>query len=374
MNRSWTEIKLDVIQNNYRLYESEILARFGDSPCEVMAVVKADAYGYGDTQVAAALQKIGCKNFAVSNLNEAINLRKANITGQILILGYTPPEEAHDLLKYDITQALLCDEYAQELAGVGIKAHFAIDSGMNRIGLDANKPEKCEAIIRKFARQFKLTGIFTHLCVADTPSEAEFTNEQLAKFKAVAQRVSDLNLPYVHCMNSAGGLWQEPFGNLTRLGIILYGLKPDYANSLPSGIKPALEWKSVISMIKTVQQGETIGYGRSFRAEQKLRVATIPTGYADGYNRMLSNKGCVLICGKRARILGRVCMDQFMVDVTDIPQAKAGREVTLLGEGYDADEMAHCIGTIGYEIVCNISSRVERRYMPSALFSSEEKL
>jgi len=360
VRRCWTEINLNAIRNNYIICAQDIAKKAPQS--EIMAVVKADAYGHGDTQVATLLQQEGCKNFAVSNINEAKNLREANIQGQILILGYTPPKNARDLLKYDITQTLLCEEFAQNFAGRGIKAQFAIDSGMNRIGLDANNPDTCEATIRKYAKEFNLTGIFTHLCVADTPEENSFTTLQIEKFKNVAERIQDMNLPYIHCMNSAGGLWQKPYGNLARLGIVLYGLKPDYANSLPEGIQPALEWKSVISMIKTVHKGETIGYGRTFTADKELRIATIPTGYADGYNRALSNNGHVLIHGKKAPITGRICMDQFMADVTDIPEASAFDEVTLIGQGYTADDMAHDIGTIGYEIVCDISPRVERRY------------
>jgi len=360
VRRCWTEINLNVIRNNYRICAKDIAKRAPQT--EIMAVVKADAYGHGDTEVATLLQQEGCKNFAVSNINEAKNLREAGIEGQILILGYTPPNKAEELLKYDITQTLLCEEFAQNFADRGIKAQFAIDSGMNRIGLDADNPDICEATIRKYAKEFNLTGIFTHLCVADTPEQENFTASQIAKFKEVAKRIQDMNLPYIHCMNSAGGLWQRPYGNLTRLGIVLYGLKPDYANTLPCGIQPALSWKSVISMIKTVHKGETIGYGRTFTADKELRVATIPTGYADGYSRALSNRGHILIHGKKAKITGRICMDQFMADVTDIPEASALDEVTLIGEGYTADDMAHDIDTIGYEIICDISPRVERRY------------
>ncbi len=180
-------------------------------------------------------------------------------------------------------------------------------------------------------------------------------------------RVSDLNLPYCHCMNSAGGLWQHSdVSCFARLGIILYGLKPDYLNSLPSGIEPALSWKSVVSMVKQVNPGDTIGYGRTFEVKKAMRVATIPTGYADGYSRLLSNKGWVLINGKRAPILGRVCMDKMMVDISEIDNVHMGTEVVLIGQSGNevltADDIANTYGTIGYEIVCGISKRVERIY------------
>lgn len=356
VKRSWVEINMDVLASNYHIYQTQMAA-----DQEIMAVVKADAYGHGDVQTAEKLQELGCKNFAVSNIEEAIKLREANIVGQILILGYTPVSCACDLTKYDLTQALLSEDYAERLKGRGIKAQFALDTGMNRIGLDADFPDECERNIRKYASSFILTGLFTHLCAADTESQKEFTDLQIAKFKAVTDRLNDLKLPYIHCMNSAGGLWCKPYGNLVRLGIILYGLKPDYTNSLPKGIKPVLEWKSVISMIKTLQPGETVGYGRTFTAQKETTVATVSVGYADGYNRLLSNKGKVFINGKPAPIIGRVCMDQLMVDVTGIDAAFED-EVILLGEGYDADDMAQDIGTIGYEVVCNISKRVTRQY------------
>ena len=355
--RSWVEIDLERIQANYKIYQKLLPADM-----KIMAVVKADAYGHGDTVIAETLANNGCRDFAVSNICEAIRLREAGIEGQILILGYTPPQCAKDLLAYDITQAVLSEEYADALKEEKVKVHFAIDTGMNRIGLDADDPEACERVIRKYAHILEITGLFTHLCVADTPEENEFTQEQILKFKRVVSAVEDMKLQYVHCMNSAGGLWQKPYGVFARLGIILYGLKPDYANVLPQGIKPALTWKSVISMIKTVHKGETIGYGRSFLAEKKMRIATIPTGYADGYSRELSNKGFVCVCGKLAPIVGRVCMDQLMIDVSDIPEASFGEEVSLLCDMYTADDMAHTIGTIGYEIVCDISKRVPRYY------------
>lgn len=369
-HRCWVEIDLIILLNNYRIFKEHL-----GKDQKVMAVVKADAYGHGAVKVAQTLCKEGCSDFAVSNIDEAIELREAGVQGQILILGYTPEERAEDLVKYDITQTLLSDEYAQTLAGMnvkGIKAQFAIDTGMNRIGLDADDPLECERVIRKYDGSFLLDGIFTHLCVADTPSEQHFTDVQISKFKEVVARVSDMKLPYIHCLNSAGGLWQEHYGCFARLGIVLYGIKPDYLNTLPRGIKPALKWKSVVSMVKKVYKGESIGYGRSYMAFDDMMVATIPIGYADGYNRLLSNKGKVFINGKPAKILGRVCMDQMMVDVTDIPEAKLGMEVELLGDHYDADDMAQEIGIIGYTILCGISKRVTRIYINDSLQDMEK--
>ena len=223
-------------------------------------------------------------------------------------------------------------------------------------------------------------GLFTHLCVADTDTEEakKFTYGQIRKFKAVADAVSDLKLPFVHCCNSAGGLYYlnnnsefEGVGKIVRLGIVLYGLKPDVENRLPDGVKPTMTWKSVVSMVKNVHPGETIGYGRTFTVEKEMKVATVTTGYADGLNRLLSNKGFVMINGSKAPIVGRICMDQTLVDVTGIPDVKMGTEVVIIGESgdltYTADDMAQDLGTIGYEVICNITKRVQRYYCTHGL-------
>ena len=330
-----------------------------------MVVVKADAYGHGDKEVAATLDAMGVKHFAVSNIDEALHVRSVT-DGEILILGYTPIDMAEELVKNNITQTLLSEEYAEALISTGqpVKSQLAIDTGMRRIGLNADDPDECERVVRKYSKH--LTGLFTHLCVADTPEQNEFTEGQIRKYEAVCDRVADLNLS-CHCMNSAGGLWHEAKSSYARLGIILYGLKPDYMNTLPEGIAPVLSWKSVVSMVKDVNPGDTIGYGRSFTVEKPMTIATIPTGYADGYSRLLSNKGWVLIEGRKAPIVGRVCMDQMMVDVSGIDNVGIGTEVVLLGRSDDevitADDLANVYGTIGYEIVCGINKRVRRAYL-----------
>ncbi len=358
--RCWTEINLNQLKKNYEIYKMSI-----PKSMEIMAVVKADAYGHGDQKVAKFLSDNGVHNFAVSNIDEAIAIRRAGAEGQILILGYTPIDRVEDLISYDITQTLLSEEYAEAITALNypIKCQFAIDTGMRRIGLNADDMEGCERVIRKFARY--LNGLFTHLCVADTPAQNEFTDYQIKKFEAIVKRVSDLRLPYCHCMNSAGGLWHHSdVSCFARLGIILYGLRPDYLNKLPNGIEPVMSWKSTVSMIKDVKPGDTIGYGRSYAVEHPMTIATIPTGYADGYNRLLSNKGWILINGRKAHIVGRVCMDQMMVDISNIPNVKLGTEVVLIGKSGDevitADDIAKLCGTIGYEVVCGISRRVER--------------
>ena len=362
LKRSWVEISISTLLKNVEIYSKSI-----QNNSSILAVVKSDAYGHGAVAISKALQKNGIGSFAVSNVIEAIELRKAGIKGQILVLGYTPIENLELLVQYDVTQALISEEYTEDLiaSGYKIKCQYAIDTGMNRIGIDSEKITYCERCIRKAWEHLNLTGMFTHLCVADNPLEDVFTKWQQNQFKILADCVKDLQLPYIHSLNSAGGLWhQDGVSNLNRLGIVMYGLKPDYMNSLPDGIKPVMEWKSVISMIKEVHRGETIGYGRSYTVEKKITVATIPTGYADGYNRKLSNIGYVLIHGKKASIVGRICMDQFMVDISNIPEAKVYDEVVLIGksgeEMFNADDMAQMLGTIGYEVICDVGKRVQR--------------
>ena len=373
--RSWIEINISQLKSNYLQYKSSL-----KRDTEIMAVIKADAYGHGDVQVARMLSEIGVKLFAVSNIDEAVGLRDAGIKGEILILGYSSPVYISTLYKYDLTQAIVSEEYAAVLAAsnIPIKCQFAIDTGMNRIGLNGKDANSCAAKIREYSKALNVNGIFTHLCVADSTSDDDilFTQKQIDCFKNVSDLVADLKLPYIHCCNSAGGLFHlnkdkkyDTIGNIVRLGILLYGLKPDVENTIPSGIFPAMTWKSVISMVKKVNAGETIGYGRTYKVEKDMLVATVTTGYADGLNRLLSNRGFVMINGKKAPIVGRICMDQTLVDVTNIPDVKMGDRVVLIGRCgnlyYSADDMAQELGTIGYEIICNITKRVQRFYINS---------
>ena len=361
--RSWVEIDLGKIASNYRIYRSHMA-----EGCLLMPVVKADAYGHGDVAVSTMLQKMGAECFAVSNIDEAKTLRESGISGDILILGYTPPECAEELFRFEITQTLLSEEYAEEISrkGFRIKCQFAIDTGMNRIGLSSDDPEGCERAIRHYGSKLELTGIFTHLSVADGMDEESisFTRAQLDSFAKISERISDMKLRYIHCMNSAGGLCYG--GNVVRLGIMMYGLYPAPPVKPMEGIEPALSWKTVVSMVKTIGSGESVGYGRTFTADREMRIATLPTGYADGYRRDLSGRGYVLINGKKAYVVGRICMDQMMVDVTHV-DCKMGDEVILIGrdgaEAITADNIAAMIDTIGYEIICGISKRVPRNYI-----------
>lgn len=370
IKRSWVEIDLEQLKKNYLIYK-ENLSRNS----KIIAVVKADAYGHGDVEICKTLMELGVDYFAVSNLEEAKTLRKNDIKGEILILGYTPIECMQEVIEYDITQALISEEYAELIVNrkFYIKCQFAIDTGMSRIGLSANDIDKCEKIIKKYHSLLNLNGIFTHLCVADSNKKEDkwFTQLQISKFEKISDSIKDLRLPYIHFSNSAGGMSYVKEAAIVRLGIILYGIAPNISTILPSGISPILSWKSVLSMIKCIDKGESIGYGRTYVANKKTWIATIPTGYADGYYRKFSNKGYVLIRGCKVPIVGQICMDQMMVDVTDLiiinkEKLLIGEEVVLIGrsqnEEIKVNKMANQIGTIGYEIISGISKRVARIY------------
>lgn len=373
LKRSWIEVDLEKVKNNYIEYSKTLPYN-----SEIIPVLKADAYGHGAVQVAKILQSLGVRFFAVSNLCEAIELRDAGITEEILILGYTPAYLTEKLSEYNIIQTIVSEEHAKELSkysNFNVRYHFAIDTGMNRIGLNANDLDNCENVIRKFSKLLNIDGLFTHFCVADSSEQDDiiFTNLQIKKFKDLVERVKDLDINVIHCSNSAGGLYyaNDIAKNINkklfvRLGISLYGLSPNQSVPLPNTFKPALTWKTIVTTVRTVKKGDFVGYGRTYIAESERKIATLSVGYADGYSRSLSNTGFVLINGHRAKIVGRICMDQTTVDVTDIPNVKMGDIATLTGQdgnlNISADDISKLTNTINYEVLCGISKRVQRIY------------
>lgn len=370
--RTWAETDLDALASNYR-HCRELLPQNTD----VMCVVKAFCYGHSDRAAVPFLQnELGVKWFAVSNLDEALRLRKLGITGEILILGYTAPEEADELIGNNIIQTLVSLDYAEELSsrvignGIGrVRCHAAVDTGMTRIGLRGTAESIADELCRiSRLGGLSLEGAFTHFAVADTltPDCIEYTEKQNALLFAAADIVKSrgIKLDKVHTLNSAAALFHyDSRSELARLGIILYGLKPDVSLELPFEPAPVMTLRSTVSCVKTIEPGTSVSYGRTFTATTEMRIATIACGYADGYPRALSNIGEILVHGKRCRIVGRVCMDQFMADVTGI-DVKEGDTVTLIGEEngerITADDLAVLTGTIGYEIVCSVSERVPR--------------
>lgn len=368
LHRTWAEIDVDALVHNF-----EIIKKEADG-AKLMAVVKADAYGHSARIVAPVLEQHGADAFAVSNIEEAITLRGCGITRPILILGYTPVSMAAQLYLNDISQCVYSPEYARALSdracadGVKIKIHIKLDTGMSRLGFDCRDGSLSgigEAIAAAKLDGFVFEGIFTHFAVSDR-NEAEedgFTDEQYRRFTAAAEQFerAGLKAKYRHCCNSAAFcLDRDKHFDMCRPGIILYGLTPSSGLKLKENFIPVMTVKSVVSMVKTIKKGDTVSYGKTFRAEREMKIATVTAGYADGYPRLLSNKGYVLINGKRANIVGRVCMDQMSVDVTDISDVKQGDEVILFGRELPVEELADMCGTVNYEIICGISPRVPR--------------
>lgn len=368
LHRTWAEIDINALIHNFNIIKSEAQSSL------VMPVVKADAYGHGAKDIAPVLETLGADYFAVSNIEEAVSLREYGITKPILILGYTPTCMAEKLFKFNVTQCVYSPEYAAELSkeavekGIKIKIHIKLDTGMGRLGFDCRDASLSgikDAITAAKLGGFDFEGVFTHFATSDRTLEEEdgFTDEQYDRFVAATKKFKAANLePQIcHCCNSAAfSLDEDKHLSLSRPGIILYGLTPSSALKLKEDFIPVMTVKSAVSMVKEINEGNTVSYGRTFKAQSKMRVATITCGYADGYPRALSNKGYVLIKGQKAPIIGRVCMDQLSVDISGIPDVKMGDEVILFGKELPVEDLADLCGTINYEIVCGISPRVPR--------------
>ena len=372
LKRAWAEVSLGQLKKNI-----EVIKGLNSAGTEIMAVVKADAYGHGYERVVCCLaEECGIRYFAVSNLDEAIAVREYCPAAEILILGYTPPEYAHEISENNIIQGVVSTEYAKALCHNSpgkVRCHVKIDTGMGRIGLRYDRPEDCAKEIADMTKVEGLSveGIYTHFAVADSdaPDNVAYTDKQenFITDTYEALLAMGIKLPHMHFMNSAATCYRNSSrSTLSRAGIIIYGLHPDISLDIPEGLEPVMELKAVISQVKTVPAGTCISYGRTFTSPEEMRIATVTIGYADGYSRLLSSKGEILVHGKRCRIVGRVCMDQLMIDVSDVPEAKSGDIVTLIGRDGDdiitADDLAAVYGTIGYEVVCGISKRVPRIY------------
>ena len=378
LRRTWAEIDLDAGARNF-----QAVRRAAHPNAGVCCVVKADAYGHGAVRMAKEYETLGADWFAVSNLEEALQLRLSGIEKPILVLGFTPAEEAKTLSGHNISQCVYSPEYAGELsrhafeAGVTVKIHVKVDTGMSRLGFyfqDINRDEGAVEQIKAVCSLPGLypEGIFTHFAVSDDGREGDaFTMRQFGCFKEMIEALlrEGLSFEVRHCANSAA-IFDYPLSHLdlVRAGIVIYGLYPsDELRNRPS-LSPALSLYSVVSHVKTIQAGATVSYGREFTADKALRVATIPIGYADGYPRRLAPGGAqVLIHGKRCPILGRICMDQLMADVSALEDVKIDDLVTLIGrdgeEEITAGELAAREGTIGYEVICALSKRVPRVYL-----------
>ncbi|NRT73484.1 alanine racemase [Clostridium beijerinckii] len=367
----YAEIDLDAIAYNMKNIKN--LAK----DKEVIAVVKADCYGHGALDAVPTLLENGASRLAVAVLTEGIELRNDNINAPIMILGYTPSYLNEELIKYDLEQTVYDLDYAKELSKTALslnkkaKIHIAIDTGMGRIGFLPT--EKAIDDICKICslEGLEVIGIFTHFSTSDE-KDKEYTNEQFEKFKDLLKKLSNLNIeiPIKHVSNSGAIMdMPETYLDAVRAGIILYGYYPSNEVKKENlSLKPALTLKATITRVQEMDAGMSISYGRTFKTKRRSLIATIPIGYADGYSRLLAKNAKVIINGQFAPIVGRICMDQCMIDITDInSDIKVGDEVIILGEQdglrFNADNFAEIMGTINYEILCMLKYRIPRVYV-----------
>lgn len=370
-NRVYAKIDLDAAAYNME----QMKKRIGGG-ARLIAVVKTDAYGHGAVPLAEVFEKLDYVwGYAVASLDEGMILRKHGIKKPILVLGCVFPDQYDDMVRNDIRAAVYMEEMALGMAEAARKAgkkayiHIKTDTGMGRIGFPVS--EESADIIERISKleDIKIEGMFTHFAKADE-TDKTYTYDQHRKFMWMKEQMEKrgVEIPYYDCDNSAGIIdFPDMKHDLARAGISTYGMYPsEEVNQNAVDLKPVLSLVSHVIFVKTVEPGTSISYGGTFVAPEKMRVATIPVGYGDGYPRSLSNKGTVLIHGKRARILGRVCMDQFMVDVTDIPDVKFMDQAVLIGEDQGdritVEELAGLSGRFNYEFVCCLGKRIPRVY------------
>ncbi len=362
--RTAVEINLDNIKEN----AIKIKEKIGNA--KLLGVIKADAYGHGVIEVAKTIDEY-CSFFGVAVIEEAIELRKAGFNKPILILGRVDPYYSELLVKYDIRPSIFNFDDAKALSDEAVKQnktvlfHFAVDTGMSRIGFQISETDadECQKIVS--LPNIKAEGIFSHFATADEKNLAKALCQKdkfLLFIKMLNEREIDPEIKHIN--NSAGIMNFSDHFSMVRAGIILYGLYPSVeVDKSLIDIKPAMKWKAKISHVKTLPAGREISYGGTYTTKDTCVVATVPVGYADGYPRCLSNVGYVLVNGKKAPILGRVCMDQFMIDVTDIENVGVGTQVVLVGDTLSMEEVSGMAHSFNYELPCRVSRRVTRIYI-----------
>ncbi len=374
---AWVEVNLKAIELNARRL-TEIIGR----ETELMAMVKANAYGHGAIESARAALRGGATCLGVYAMGEGVELRDAGITAPILVVGPTMPAMARVGVAHNLTLTIFTLDAAHEIADTArelntrARVHIKVDTGMSRLGILPDDAVDFARAVRELGN-IEIEGVFTHFAMADTPDAhgiigwgREYTRQQLARFRGVVDALdaADIHIKYRHCANSPASVnLPEARFNLARSGILIYGLDPSDESPRPRDFIPALAFKTQVALVKSVPAGTYVSYGCTFRTERATRLAVLMVGYADGFRRKPNNYGAVLVRGARAPIVGRVCMDQTMVDVTDIANVQAGDEVVLIGKQgaaeIRAEEVAQKLGTNNYETVTTISARVERRYV-----------
>lgn len=376
LKRTWAEVSLDNLEHNYRAIKNHI-----PEGCRFLGVMKADAYGHGAVPLSHALCELGAEYLAVSNIEEAIQLRRGGVRAPMLILGYTPASFADTMVFMDITQEVHSLEYAKELdtalAGTNyiLNVHLKLDTGMTRIGFFAYDHERTLPELLEVCGlpHLHVEGVFTHFCVADSkaPEDEAFTRTQYARFTAMLDALAahGIRPELRHCASSGATiLYPELALDMVRPGIATYGHAPSEDAEGILDLRPLMTVRTTVAQLREIPAGTSISYGRTYTAERDMRVAVLPIGYADGLLRGLSGKVSFRIRGKMARSVGRICMDMCMVDVSEIPEIRVGDEAALFG--YDTDgtllpceRIAQQAGTISYEILCGISKRIPRIYM-----------
>lgn len=363
--RAWIEVNADNLRHNVNALKNAM-----PLGCELMAVVKAQAYGHGAVLTASLLNKMGVRSFAVATIEEGIELREGGVSGEILILGYTDVGRISELRKYDLMQTLIGYEYAKALnsQGVAIKTHIKVDTGMHRLGMSAGEVSEVRDIF--FMENLNVCGMYTHLCCPDSrqPDDVRFTRGQIDSFYKLtdALKSSGISMPKLHIQSSYGLLnYPDLACDYVRAGIALYGVlsTPEEDTVLKLDLRPVLSLKSRIVLTRSVKKGDSIGYGRSFTARHDTRIAILPVGYGDGFPRSLSDgKGKVLVNRHIVPVAGRVCMDQLAVDITDAEDVSVGDIATLVGtEGYreiSAPSVADGSGSISNELLCRMGARL----------------
>lgn len=364
-NRAYIEIDLDNLRHNVGVLNSAMPLN-----CSLMAVVKAGAYGHGAFEISSTLEQCGVSAFAVATIDEAVSLRKKGIRGEILILGYTNVCRASELKKYDLIQTIISYEYAEALnnEGIHVNVHIKTDTGMHRLGIDCDDYQHVANVFSM--KNINVCGIYTHLACSDSniSEDVAFTMGQIDRFyELIANlRKCGISIPKLH-IQSSYGLMNYPYlrCNYVRCGMALYGVKsrPDDETLLKLDLQPVLSLKAEVALIRKIKSGESYGYGRSFRAKRDTLIAILPLGYKDGIPRSLSDgRGSVIVRGCKAKIVGKVCMDQLAVDITDICGAHVGDIATIIGEQGDisisAADLAGASGSIGNELLCRLGERL----------------
>lgn len=378
--RTWEEVDLNALVHNFDAARKHI-----PQGVQMAAVIKADAYGHGAVRIARELSG-RADRYAVATADEAVQLREAGIRTPVFLLSPTPEACFFELLRYDIESTVASVEEAEAVCayaasrGKEVSLHIAVDTGMGRLGLPWEQAAERIAQICALPGG-RVVGLFSHFAAADTLDTA-YANLQADRFARVSEEIKrrGLHIPLLHISNSAALMGRQDYYDMVRQGVILYGLLPSREVDMHrlEPLQPVMSLKTHVTFLKTVPAGTPVSYGMTYVTQAPMRIATLAIGYADGLPRHLSNKGYVLLHGQRAPIVGRVCMDQVMVDVTHIPQVKEWDVATVIGrDGEDcitADDIAELSGTIGYEIVCLIAPRVPRVYIKNGEVDSVHRL